>query len=730
MSSAKVDPTVMEKTATKLTVTSTHGLEKDIALQQASVDIWDKKYRLKSKAGDIIDKDIDHTYQRVARALSGVEATLEKQQHWYERFYWALRNGAIPAGRIISNAGAMEHKPATSTINCTVSGLVKDSMNDILDKVHEAGLTLKAGCGIGYEFSTLRPKGAYVSGAGAYTSGPLSFMDIYDKMCFTVSSAGGRRGAQMATFDVGHPDVKDFIRAKREDGRLRQFNMSLLISEDFIQAVKDDADWKLAFPISEKEVEEDGIEINDQDNVLWRDWPYKQGYVHSDGLVACRVYDTIKARRLWNMIMASTYDYAEPGFILIDKVNEMNNNWFCENVRATNPCGEQPLPEYGACLLGSVNLTRFVRDPFTDQARFDWKEFRQVVAVFTRMLDNVVEINGLPLGKQREEIERKRRHGMGYLGLGSTLTMLRMHYGSPASLEFTEKVSREMALTGWQQALDLALEKGPAPVMEENYTVTREMLRRRPEMAGDGYQVGDTIKGKVLHAKYSRYMQQLAQAAPALVEKLAKNGARFTHHSSIAPTGTISLSLANNASNGIEPSFAHMYSRNVIREGKKTKEKVDVFSYELLAYRERVKAAASPFSDNTEQQLPDYFVTADDITPVQHVDIQAAAQKWIDSSISKTANIPTDFPFDQFKDIYMYAYEKGLKGCTTFRFNPEAFQGVLVKEKDLENTVYEFSLEDGSTVTVRGNEEIVYDGEKHTAANLFDALKEGYYGKF
>ncbi len=266
--------------------------------------------------------------------------------------------------------------------------------------------------------------------------------------------------------------------------------------------------------------------------------------------------------------------------------------------------------------------------------------------------------------------------------------------------------------------------------MDETFTVTAEMLRKRPEMARDGYRVGDRVKGRVLHARYSRYMQRVAEAAPELVKELAESGARYTHHSSIAPTGTISLSLANNASNGIEPSFAHMYSRNVIREGKKTKEKVDVFSYELLAFRELINSSAIPYATEPEQQLPDYFVAADDITPVQHVDIQAAAQKWVDSSISKTANVPTDFPFERFKDIYMYAYEKDLKGCTTFRFNPEAFQGVLVKEKDLENTIYEFALEDGTTVTVRGNEEIDYDGETHTAANLFDALKEGYYGKF
>jgi ribonucleoside-diphosphate reductase alpha chain len=703
----------------------------DIPLQDASLDIWDKKYRLKRKDGVAVDKDIDATYKRIARALAEVEPGPEKQAHWNEQFLWALRHGAIPAGRITSNAGAQEHKPATSTINCTVSGTIHDSMDNILERVHEAGLTLKAGCGIGYEYSTLRPKGAYVCGAGAYTSGPLSFMDIYDKMCFTVSSAGGRRGAQMATFDVGHPDVMDFIRAKREDGRLRQFNLSLLITQEFMDAVSRDGEWKLAFPLGEEEVHEQEIDLYDANRVIWRDWPYKDGYLSNEsGLVACRVYKTIKARHLWDMIMASTYDFAEPGFILIDKVNEMNNNWFAENVRATNPCGEQPLPPYGSCLLGSVNLTKFVRDPFSENAHFDWQEFRKVVAIFTRMLDNVVEINGLPLDRQREEIMSKRRHGMGFLGLGSTLTMLRMKYGSSNSVEFTEKVSRELALTGWRVALDLAKEKGPAPLLEEEFEVTAEMLRKRPEMKRDGYRPGDRVKGKLLHARYSRYMQQIADVAPELVDHLAETGARFTHHSSIAPTGTISLSLANNASNGIEPSFAHHYFRNVIREGRKTKEKVDVYSFEMLAYRAMVNAEAIPHAEEEDKRLPDYFISADDITPKEHVDIQAAAQKWVDSSISKTANVPTDYPFDDFKDIYRYAYQQGLKGCTTFRFNPEAFQGVLVKEKDLENTVYKFTLEDGSVVQLKGNEEVEYDGEMHTAANLYDALKEGYYGKF
>jgi len=701
-----------------------------IPFQEASLDIWDKKYRLVSKSGEPIDLAMDDTYKRVARALADVEAPAERE-HWYERFLWALRRGAIPAGRITSNAGALEHKPATSTINCTVSGTIQDSMDDILDKVHEAGLTLKAGCGIGYEFSTLRPRGAYVSGAGAYTSGPLSFMDIYDKMCFTVSSAGGRRGAQMGTFDVGHPDAMEFIRAKRENGRLRQFNLSLLITDEFMQAVREDREWKLAFPISRKEYEADKPDLNDESKFVWREWPYDGRFVVNEtGLVACKVYKTMPARRMWDSIMSSTYDFAEPGFILIDRVNEMNNNWWCENIRATNPCGEQPLPPYGSCLLGSVNLTRFVRKPFTAEAEFDWAEYREVVKVFTRMLDNVVEVNGLPLEGQRNEILRKRRHGMGFLGLGSTMTLLRMKYGSPESVQFTEDVSREMAVAGWEAGLDLAREKGPAPIMNEEFTVTAEMLRKRPEMARDGWKVGSKIPGRVLHARYSRYMQRIAGVAPNLVEQLALVGARFTHHTSIAPTGTISLSLANNASNGIEPSFAHHYFRNVIREGKKSKEKVDVFSYELLAYRELINRQAMPNGTSAAEKLPDYFTTADDITPTAHVDIQAASQKWIDSSISKTANVPTDFKYESFKDIYLYAHEKGLMGCTTFRFNPEAFQGVLVKEEDLKNTTYVFTLDDGTEVSVKGDEEIEYDGEKHTAANLFDALKEGYYGKF
>ncbi|MBF0193984.1 MAG: adenosylcobalamin-dependent ribonucleoside-diphosphate reductase [Magnetococcales bacterium] len=693
---------------------------KILTLQPASQDIWDSKYRLKDQKNNPIDKDIDGTYQRVAKAIADVE-TPKLKKEWNEKFLWALRNGAIPAGRIVSNAGATEHKPATSTINCTVSGTIKDSMVDILEMVKEAGLTLKAGCGIGYEFSTLRPKGALVAGAGASTSGPLTFMDIFDAMCRTISSAGGRRGAQMATFDIAHPDIRDFISAKREDGRLRQFNLSCLITDDFMQAVKNDQEWELLFPANNQEVKDPNCKI------VYRSWANTEGYVtNSHNEVACRVYKKISARSLWDLIMRSTYDFAEPGFILIDKVNEMNNNWFCEDIRATNPCGEQPLPPHGACLLGSVNLTLFVDDPFTEKASFNWERYKKVVKIFTRMMDNVVEIHGLPLPEQGEEINHKRRHGMGFLGLGSTIIMMGMEYGDKKSVEFTDKIAKVMAITGWEEGVELAGEKGPAAIMDQPFTVTEAMLAARPQMREDGISEGDILPGKVLLANYSNYLQKFPEK---LRKDIAEQGCRFTHHTSIAPTGTISLSLANNASNGIEPSFSHMYSRNIIREGKKTKEKVDVLSYELLSYRDKINPNASPQSEDDANKLPDNFIDTNQITPKAHVDIQAAAQYWIDSSISKTINVPTDYPFEKFKEIYHYAFQKGLKGCTTFRFNPEAFQGVLVKSDDLTSTTYRFTLDDGEIIEVKGDETIEYDGEKHTAANLFDALKEGYYGK-
>lgn len=696
-----------------------------LPLQPASQDIWARKYRLSDAGGKPLDATPDDSLHRVARALAAQEATPADVELWQARFLWALRNGAIPAGRILANAGAEDWRGSASTINCTVSGTIHDSMDDILMRLHEAGMTLKAGAGIGYEFSTLRPRDAWVAGAGARTSGPLSFMDIYDRMCMTISSAGGRRGAQMATFDVSHPDVRTFIDAKREDGRLRMFNLSLLVTDAFMRAVESDAPWPLVFPARACELEAAGIDPADPSRVLWRPATIEDDYLtNADGLVAHRIYEIVPARTLWDAVMRATYDYAEPGIILIDRYNEFNNNWFCERIRATNPCGEQGLPPYGACLLGSIDLTRFVIEPFADNARFDWPRYREVIAVFTRMLDNVVGVDHLPLPQQREELRRKRRHGMGFLGLGSMLAMLRMRYGSAPAVEFTEQLTRELAVVGWRTALDLAKEKGPAPLLEEDFTVTAEMLRQRPEMAEDGLRVGDIVKGRVLHAKYSRYMQALARVEPVLVAELAEIGARFTHHSSIAPTGTIALSFANNASNGIEPSFAHRYVRNIIREGRKTKEAVDVLSLELLAWRVHVDP------DADEHGLPDWFVTANDVNPTEHLAMQAAAQRWIDSSISKTINVPTDLPFEEFKHIYLDAWHCGLKGCTTFRYNPAAFQGVLVRPEELARTRYRFTLDDGATLEFAGDDEVEYEGQVTTAANLYDALKEGYYGRY
>jgi ribonucleoside-diphosphate reductase alpha chain len=696
-----------------------------LPLQPAALDVWDRKYRLRDALGRPLEATPEDTLGRVARALSDVEPTSALRRHWHERFLWALRHGALPAGRILANAGARDHKRGTSTINCTVSGIIHDSLDDIFAKLREASLTLQSGAGIGYEFSTLRPKGAWVAGAGAHSSGPLSFMDVYDQMCRTIASAGDRRGAQMATFHIGHPDVLEFIEAKREPGRLRQFNLSLLVPDAFMEALAADADWPLAFPLTPAEQARTGTDIHDPQAVVWRDWPVRSGYISDvSGRIACRVHRRIPARELWDRVMRATYDHAEPGVIFIDRVNAENNNWFCESIRATNPCGEESLPPYGACLLGSVDLTRFVREPFTARARFDWDTYREVVSVFTRMLDNVVEVHGLPLEEQARALERTRRHGMGFLGLGSALVLMGIRYDAPEAADFTARATRELVLTGWRTGLDLAREKGPAPLMNESFTVTEAMLAQRPELAADGIRAGDVLPGRVLHARYSCYMQRLAAEDPDLVRALAEEGARFTHHSAIAPTGTIALSFGNNVSNGIEPSFAHRYLRNILARDGATRDAVEVTAFEVLAWQDWVDPDADPAACEGPHRLPGTFVTAGDIAPRAHLAIQAAAQPWIDAAISKTINVPTDCLFDDFRDLYREAHALGLKGCTTYRLNPAAFQGVLLRPEDLAHSRYRFTLRDGRCLSLAGDRWVRYGDHRELAANLYGQLRE------
>ena len=633
--------------------------------QEPCLETWKEKHALYDHNKVMVDTDMQGAFMRVARALAANEKNPKK---WTPIFFDAMCKGVVPGGRILSNAGASEYKKAVSLINCTVSGTIEDSIESIMQMQTESVLTLKAGCGIGYEFSTLRPKGAFVNGPGASTSGPLSFMHGYDRYCDTISSAGGRRGAQMATFDIGHPDVVEFIKAKRTDGVLRKFNLSLLITDEFLDCVREEGEWKFRF---------NGVETG----------------------------QSMPAVELWNLIMRSTYEYAEPGFLLIDVINRMNNLWFCENIRATNPCGEQPLPPYGACLLGSINLSLCVVNPFTDDAYFDWNLFKSLVRVANRMLDNVVEISGLQLEKQQYELTQKRRHGLGFMGLGSAMAMLMIRYGSAESVAFTELVTQTLALTSYDEGANLAKEKGMAPILKGKT---------------DG-------KSNVELFLQSKYLQQFEKfdEGKAMLAKIKKHGCRYTHAISIAPTGTIAFGVGNNCSGGIEPSFSHSYFRNKLVEGKSTKEQLEVFSYEALVYK-HINGLAT--LDGVK--LPEYFATANSVTPKEHIDVQAAAQQWVDSSISKTINVPADIKFEDFQDLYMYGVQKGLKGCTTYRPNPKHIGAVLVTKEEQAKHTYNFKLEDGTVVSARGDEKIKYNGEEHVASLLFEAIREGTYGRY
>lgn len=537
-----------------------------------SEQIWDMKYRHKSHDGTIYDKTVHDTWARIAGALAEAEGN---PKEWYPVFYEALEDFKfLPAGRITAGAGT--NRAGVTLFNCFVNGTIPDSLSGIFDMLKDAALTMQQGGGIGYDFSTIRPKGCLVKGVDADASGPLSFMDVWDSMCKTIMSAGGRRGAMMATMRCDHPDIEEFITAKQDAGRLRHFNVSVLVTDPFMHAVKSDDQWHL----------------------VWNG----------------EVYKTVRARDLWDLIMKNTYSHAEPGVIFIDRVNDRNPLKYCETIAATNPCGEQALPPYGACLLGSINLVKFIKG-----GAFDLDEISRIVSVAIRMMDNTIDVSNFPLPQQNQEAIAKRRIGLGVTGLADALAMMGVKYGTGEAEYFTEGIMAHIADSAARASIDLAKEKGSFPLFD-----------------ADLY-YNDTV--------------------PHLADEIKEHGIRNALLTSIAPTGTISL-YAGNVSSGIEPIFAFEYVRKVTqKDGTKTDETVT--DYAIADYRAKSNSGL----------FPEYFVTAQDIKPLDHVGMQAAAQKYVDNAISKTINCPVDIPFDEFKDVYMKAWEMGCKGCTTYRPN-------------------------------------------------------------
>jgi ribonucleoside-diphosphate reductase alpha chain len=543
--------------------------------------IWDMKYRFKDADGTAHDGTVEDTWRRIARALAAPEA---EPALWEDRFYAALQDFRfLPAGRITAGAGTGRK---VTLFNCFVMGTIPDNMHGIFDGLREAALTMQQGGGIGYDFSTIRPKGAAVKGVGADASGPLSFMDVWDAMCRTIMSAGSRRGAMMATMRCDHPDIEEFIAVKADPARLRMFNLSVLVTDAFMEAVKQDGPWELIFDD--------------------------------------KVFKTVQARDLWNRIMQATFDFAEPGVIFIDRINAANNLNYCETIAATNPCGEQPLPPYGACLLGSINLARLVVDPFGPRARLDPAALKDLVRLAVRMMDNVVDVSQFPLPAQAEEARNKRRLGLGVTGLADALLMLGLRYGSDKAARQTEIWMHKIAVAAYMASVDLAREKGAFPLFDAD---------------------------KFLASGTMQEMDQTVRDA------IAEHGIRNALLTSVAPTGTISL-YAGNVSSGIEPVFAYSYTRKVLqKDGSRTEE--EVVDYAVQMWREMFGDAA----------LPDHFVNAQTLPPEDHVKMQAAAQKWVDSSISKTINVPADISFEAFKNVYLQAWDLGCKGCTTYRPN-------------------------------------------------------------
>jgi len=562
--------------------------------------IWDAKYRCRD-AGKVKDATVEDTWRRVARSLAGVE-TIERAQ-WEQRFYGALEDFRfLPGGRILAGAGT-GHR--VTLFNCFVMGRVEDSMDGIFDALKEGALTMQQGGGVGYDFSTLRPAGSPAMGVGVTASGPVSFMHIWDAMCATILSTGARRGAMMATLRCDHPDILEFVRAKRDPARLRHFNLSVLVTDAFMQAVKDDGDWPLAFP--------------------------------APGEADSRVHRVVRARELWNEIMGATYDYAEPGVLFIDRINALNNLWYAERLAATNPCGEIPLPPYGACNLGSLNLTRFVHAPFESGAVLDFAALEETTALAIRMLDNVCDLSRFPLERQARAAHATRRIGLGLTGLGDALIMLGLRYDSTEARQMAAAIMQRICETAYQTSIELAREKGSFPLLDCEKHVQGAFIRNLPEDIRNG---------------------------------IAQHGIRNSHLTAIAPTGTISL-LANNVSSGLEPVFQYQYRRRIYEmDGQLHEYEVSDPAYALFRKLRGADAALTPA-----------FVTAEEISPYRHLDMQAALQPWVDNAISKTINIPADYAFDEFQSVYQYAHEHGLKGCTTYRPNPITGQ-VLVSEPE------------------------------------------------
>lgn len=553
-------------------------------LSDISSQIWDMKYRFKEPDGSAIDDTVEASWHRVAKALAASEPQ-ETRTEYEASFYDALSDHKfLPAGRILSGAGTDR---SVTLFNCFVMGTIPDDMGGIFEALTEAALTMQQGGGIGYDFSTLRPKGAPVHGVGADASGPLSFMDVWDSMCRTIMSAGSRRGAMMAVMRCDHPDIEEFIDVKRDPARLRMFNLSVLVTDDFMDAVRNDREWSLTF--------------------------------------GGETYKTLKARDLWDKVMRSTFEFAEPGVIFIDRINRLNALSYCESISATNPCGEQPLPPYGACLLGSVNLAQMVRDPFAENAGIDLAALQSLVKTAVRMMDNVVDVSNFPLEAQAQEARAKRRIGLGVTGLADALIMCGVRYGSEDSVKLIKTWMKVIERAAIRASIDLATEKGAFPLFDRDAYLGTEAAQR----------LDDDLR-----------------------KAIGEHGIRNALVTSIAPTGTISL-FANNVSSGIEPVFSYSYVRKVTQpDGSKTEEVVSDY-----AYRKYIESGGDP--DN----LPSYFVSTQNLTPADHVAVQAAAQKYVDSSISKTINCPKDISFEDFKNIYLDAYNKGCKGCTTYRPN-------------------------------------------------------------